>query len=322
MRIVLDKTRIQAVVIAVPIAVVVAVGLYYYFFIRPTYGVFHEPYLAQDTAVRTVLKPVLVQSYVSSLAPSGSQYISGVPRVTSLQQFAFRTEWIHKMPFEFTFLLDQRSPEYFGVLLFVREHPAAEAFDELVNNTRFFNSLHPIAWEQRQMSRQGTGQMIAAGTLPIPAAARRAVSEAWPQYVPIDAPPVTGTHFIEVAVNNRNGALMELHAGLTRAVAPWADAELDRTMRRLWPAIEDVRLTADLAGNDRLVFRNEIGCTTPMEANDVRLAAENAAAAVARYLESAYGYQLQGSLSVSGDMVHGEYTLSGFEASLRRVLGG
>ena len=322
MKIGLDKTRIQALLIAVPVVILVAAGLYYFFFIRPTYGVFHEPWLAQDTAVRVVLKPVLVQSYVSSLAPTGSRFISGVPQVSSLQQFAFRTEWIHKMPFEFSFLLDQRSPEYFGVLLFVREHPASEAFDSLVDNSGFFNGLYPIRWEQQRMSRQGTGQLIASATLPIPSATRTSVSKSWPRYIPIDAPPVTGRRFIEIAVNNRNGALMELHGALERAVVPWADVNLERRMHQLWPVILDARLTADLAGSDRLVFSAEIVCSTPIEANDVWLTVQNAAEAVGRYLRSAHGFDLNGSATVSGDTVHGEYVLSDFEARLRRALGG
>ncbi len=322
MKVVLDKTRIQAVLIAVPIVLVIGVGLYYFFFIRPTYGVFHEPLMAQDTAVRLVTKPVLVQSYVSSLAPTGSRYISGVPKVSSLQQFVFRTEWIHKMPFEFSFLLDHRSPEHFGVLLFVREHPASEAFDSLVDGSGFFRALYPLRWEQQRMSRQSTGQLIATATLPIPSATREAVSASWPDYVPIAPPPVTGRHFIEVGVNNRNGALMELHGALARAVVPWADANLERRMRQLWPAILDVRLTGDLAGDDRLVFVAEIVCGTAVEATDVRLAVENAAQAIGRYLQSAHGFQLRGSASVFGDTVESEYVLSGFESRLRRALGG
>lgn len=322
MKIVLDKTRVQAAIVAVPVLIVAAIGLYYYFFIRPTYGIFHEAFLARDTAVRAVFKPVLVQSYVSSLAPTGSRLVRGVPRVSSLQQFAFRTEWIHKMPFEFTFLLDQRSPDHLGVLLFVREHPAAEAFDSLVNDTGFFTALHPIRWEQRRVSRQGAGQLIAAGTLPIPTTARNAVSQHWPTYQPVQALPVTGRHFIEIAVNNRNGALMELHGALMRAVQVWADAGLEQEIHGLWPVIEEARLTGDLDGADQLRFTVSVLCATAEAARDTADAMSAAAYKIDQYLDAQFGFTLNGAVQASGDTVRGEYTLTDFEPRLRRALGG
>ncbi|HDP34268.1 MAG TPA: hypothetical protein ENN29_04060 [Candidatus Hydrogenedentes bacterium] len=296
--------------------------MYYFFFVRPTYGVFHESLMENDTAVRVVLKPVLVQSYVSSLAPTGSKFIKGVPKVSSLQQFAFRTEWIHKMPFEFSFLLDQRSPEHFGVLFFVREHPTSESFADLVNDSGFFNALYPLRWEQQRVSRQSAAQLAARATLPIPETIRGEVSKAWPNYAPIDAPPVTGRHFIEVAVNNRNGALMELHGALARAVAPWADGNLERRMLQLWPVIEEARLVGNLAANNRLVFKGEVLCRNAVEAGDVRRLAENAGAAIGEYLRSTHGFHLTGGVEVSGSSAQAEYVLTGFEPQLRRALGG
>jgi hypothetical protein len=322
MRITLDKTRLQALVIAVPLVIVVAAGLYYFYFVRPTYGVFHEPLMAQDTAVRVVLKPVLVQSYVSSLAHTATKFIKGIPKVSSMQQFAFNTEWIHKMPFEFSFLFDQRSPEYLGVLLFVREHPTSESFASLVNGSGFFNDLHPIDWEQDRMAREGAGQLVSTGTLPIPVATRNVVSDAFPNYVPFDAPPVTGRHFIEIAVDNSNGALMELHGALSRAVVPWADPTLERNMYQVWPFIEQVQITADLEADDTLVFRADITCADGDAADVIGEVVETAGAAAGRYLEGRHDFQVSGRADAVGNKVTAEYTLSGFESKLRRALGG
>lgn len=322
MRIELDKTRIQAIVIAIPLVIAIAAGMYYIFLVRPTYGVFHEPLMAQDTAVRVILKPVLIQSYVSSLAPTGSKFIKGIPKVSSLQQFAFRTEWIHKMPFEFSFLLDQRSPEHFGVLLFIREHPTSESFADLVNGSNFFTDLYPIVWEQQHVSRKGTGQLIATGTLPIPLPTRKFVSKNWPDYAPLDAPAVTGRHFIEIAVNNSNGALMELHGALTRAVTPWANATLERNIYELWPSIQDVELTADLVEEDQILFEGGFTCTSNTQAENLLLVAETAAVAIGQYLQSSQGFSLSGRARLSKNSVRFKYTLSGFETRLRNALGG
>lgn len=322
MKITLDRTRIQAALLVVPLVLALGAGLYYYFFVRPTYGVFHEPWMVQDTAVRAVLKPVLVQSYVSSLAPAGSSLIPGIPKVSSLQRTPFRTEWIHKMPFEFTFLFDQRSPDQMGVLLYVREHPASESFDGLVNDSGFFYALHPIRWERTRMARESGGHLLASGVLPIPAETRDAVSRSWPNYAPLDASPVTGRHFIEIAVNNQNGALMEMHGALMRAVTPWADAAMQQAMYAAWPAIESAVLTADLEGDDNLVFQIEIRCLESGSSDAVEEVFTQSVRAIREYLESRYGFRLSGFAETEGAFVRGDYALSGFEPLLRRALGG
>ena len=322
MKISLNKTRLQAIAIAIPLVILVAGGLYYFYFVRPVYGVFHESLLVPDTAVRVVLKPVLVQSYVSSLANKATKYIKGVPKVSSLQQFAFNTEWIHKMPFEFSFLFDQRSPEYLGVLLFVREHPASESFADLVNGSGFFRDLYPIDWDQDRMSRERAGQLISSGTLPVPLATQKMVSDAFPNYRSFDAPLVTGDHFIEIAVDNRNGVLMELQGALARAVKPWSTPPLEREMNALWALVHSVQLTADLEGDDNLVFRAEIACSSSDAAENVFMVVQTAAIAVGQYLEDRHGFRLNGDADLRGDNVLATYALSGFESKLRRALGG
>jgi len=322
MKISLDKTRLQAIAVAVPLVILVAVGAYYWFFVRPTYGVFHEPLMAQDTAVRVVLKPVLVQSYVSSLAHTATKYIKGIPKLSSMQQFAFNTEWIHKMPFEFSFLFDQRSPEHLGVLLFVKEHPTSESFASLVNGSGFFYDLHPIDWDQDRMSKKGTGQLIATGTLPIPVSTQKMVSAEFPNYAPFDAPPVTGRHFIEIAVDNSNGALMELQGAPSRAVTPWSTPALENEMNALWAAIPHVQVTADLEGDDNLVFRAEIACSDADAAGNVFMVVKTAGVAVGQFLEDRHGFRLDGDADLRGDKVLATYALSGFESKLRRALGG
>lgn len=322
MKISLDKTRLQAIAVAVPLVILVAGGAYYWFFVRPVYGVFHESMLAPDTAVRVVLKPVLVQSYVSSLAHTATKYIKGIPKVSSLQQFSFNTDWIHKMPFEFSFLFDQRSPERLGVLLFVKEHPASESFASLVNGSGFFRDLYPIDWDQDRMSKKGTGQLIATGTLPIPAATQKMVSSDFPNYAPFDAPPVTGHHFIEIAVNNSNGVLMELQGALARAVHPWSTPVLEKDMNALWATVQEVQVTADLEGDDNLVFRATIACSDADAAGDVFMVVQTAAVGVGQYLGDRHGFQLDGDADLRGYKVLATYALSGFESKLRRALGG
>ena len=323
MRIALDRTRIQALLITIPLILVLGAGGYYWFFVRPMYGVSHEPYMAGDTAVRAVAKPVLVQSYVSSLAHTGTRFVRGVPKVTSLQQFTFRTEWVHKMPFEFTFLFDQRSPDYLGVSLYVQEHPASESFADLVNDSGFFPALYPIRWERPRMTRQGTNQLLATGTLPVPQPTRDAVSAHFPDYYPLDAPPVRGDHFVEVAVNNQNGALMEMHGAFSRLTGLLSDPALERQLKMLWPAVEAARVTADLAGPDHLAIHVLVECIDAAGANAALATLDRAENAIGAYLASRYGFGFDGAARLEGGgAVAGVYTFTGFEARLRGALGG
>lgn len=323
MRIVLDRTRIQIILVAVPLALLLAAGAYWYFYMRPLRGISHESFLVQDTAVRAVVKPALVQSYVSSLAPVGTRFVKGVPRVTSLQQFSFRTEWVHKMPFEFTFLLDQRSPDFLGVLLYVQEHPASESFADLVDDSRFFHALHPIRWEHSRMMRRGARQLTASGSLPIPTGMRDAVSANFPDYVPVDPPPVSGRHFVEIAVNNRNGVLMELQGALQRLTGVLDSPALEEAMNRLWTAVASVRFTADLQEDDRLDLTVEIACRDPQTAAAAAELLWKIIDAADAYLNARFGFRLEGT-SYPGEegTAFGTITLTGFEERLRRALGG
>lgn len=323
MRIAIDRTRLQAIIIGVPLVLCIAAGSYYYFFIRPRTGVTHEAFLVPDTAVRAVLKPVLVQDYVSSLAPTATRFVKGVPKFSSLQQFSFRTEWIHKMPFEFTFLLDQRSPDFLGVILYVQEHPAAEAFDDLVNDSGFFRALYPIQWESSRMLRQGENHLLAMATLPIPSAARDGVSRSFPDYVPFDPPEVTGSHFAEIAINNQNGALMELQGALPGLVGVLNNPALETKSNAFWPKVAGVYFTADLEEPNRVSMTLEVTLTDPGAVNETATLLDEAAAGVADYLSSRFGFSFGGTARPDGaDVISGTYLLTGFETRLRSALGG
>ena len=83
MRIAIDRTRLQAIIVGVPLVLCIAAGSYYYFFIRPRTGVTHEAFLVPDTAVRAVLKPVLVQEMSCARGTSRSSGRAQVLRCSS-----------------------------------------------------------------------------------------------------------------------------------------------------------------------------------------------------------------------------------------------
>lgn len=296
-------------------------GAYYYFFVYPQYGIHHEELLAPDTALRVVFKPVLVQKYVSSLAPTGSSLIPGIPKVSSMQTMHFRTEWIHKMPFEISFLLDQRASDQLGVLFFVKEHPSSESFADLLETGGFFPHTRPIRWERNRMSSYGTRTLAAAGTVHIPRTALEQLAQLHPHYAPLKAPAVKGHHFVEAALNNGNGTLIELLGAFHGPLQSVLHEKTKQQLVAVSPLIEDVFMTISLAKADLLQIKVDIHCQDSSDTSAVLESSLNTAYDVAGYAKRE-GFTLYWDSDVEGDRVYLEGELTDFESKVRRALGG
>lgn len=296
-------------------------GAYYYFFIAPRYGIYHEDLLAPDTALRVVFKPVLVQKYISSLAPAGSSLIPGIPKVSSMQQMHFRTEWIHKMPFEFSFLLDQRASDQLGVLFFVKEHPASESFSELVDDGGFFRATRPIVWDQSRMSRYAVRTLTATGSVLIPRTYQEETAKHHPVYSPLTPPEVKGHHFLEAALNNKNGTLIELLGAFSAPLRPILSTDTEKTLISLSPNIEGAFLKAFLSEADLLLIEVTVECSDSSSAEEVSKAVLAAAYDTAAFAKRE-GFALYWDSDIEDNHVLLTGEFSDFEPKIRRAMGG
>lgn len=294
---------------------------YYYFFVHPRYGIHHEELMAPDTALRVVFKPVLVQKYVSSLAPTGSSLIPGIPKVSSMQQMHFRTEWIHKMPFEISFLLDQRASDELGVLFFVKEHPASESFADLLETGGFFRATRPILWDRNRISSYGVRGLAATGKVQIPQLFQQQRSQLYPHYSPIKTPSVKGRHFLEAALNNTNGTLIELLGAFTGPLGPVLKAQTEKALITLSPAMKHITVTASMAKADLLQLQVTIQCQDSNQADEVLSGALDTAYDVAAYA-AREGFTLYWESRTKDKEVYLEGELSDFESKIRRAMGG
>ena len=303
--------------------VLLAVAVTWWFlFSGPAPAVRHAEFLRPDTAVRVVICPARVQSYVSSLAPTATRFVHGIPRLSSMQGGPIRFDWIHKMPLEMAFLFDQAFPGRFGVTLFLKEHPTGEPLDELVDGSDFLGDLQPISWSSSRLRRETGGRLLAEGQLAIPPDIQEQANQVWPQYQPVEPPPIRGNHFLELGINNCDGALLQLQGALVNLFAPWADLQLQQSLNAATRNVLEARATADLAGGDRLAFHVELKCADPGSADALAAVGRAAVQALSGYLQASQGFTLEGAFKTDQAGIVADYQLSGFEPRLRHALGG
>ena len=312
----------NTILYALPGVILAVTATWWFLFRGPGLATRHEAYLRPDTAMRAVLCPARVQSYVSSLAPTATRFVHGIPKLSSMQGGPIRFDWLHKMPFEMAFLFDQAMPGRFGVTLFLQENPAGEPLDDLINGSSFLADLRPIVWNSPVMRREAGGTLLVDGQVDIPQETRDLAARMWPQYQPVDAPPIAGNHFLEIGINNGSGALVQLEGALLNLIAPWADDGLQQAMVGACQTVLSAYATGDLSGADRLAFEVRLQCTDPRSAEALGTVCRSAAQALSAYLSASDRFLLEGTIRTDRATVLGEYTLSGFEGRLRRALGG
>ena len=293
-----------------------ALVTYLYATWSPSGRVRHNDFLAPDTAVRAVTQPAKIQGYISGLAPTATRFVSGIPRLSSTQPKGMRIDWVHTLPHEFTLLFDQQAPEALGVALFVSEHPESNDFAGVVNGSAFFGDLRFVQWTPPQLLTKDGGVLVARGAISVPVPVQERVATAWPGYVPLEAPPISGKHLVEIAVDNRNGALMEIHGALMRAYRAWGDVQLHEDLMAIWPDILRANVTADLTQDDELTIHVHAECVSQPESVPETIDA------LAHDLATLGSLQLDGSTHWETHLTaQGHYRVSGFESRLRRALG-
>jgi hypothetical protein len=319
----MKRTRLATGIIVAAAGIIAAALTAWYLFYRPLPGISHATHLTPSTAIRVVLQPARVQGYVSRLAPTATRYVKGIPRLTSMQPGPIRLDWIHTLPYEFTLLFAQDAADFQTVLLFVKENPDGRNFAGVLNDSSLFRDLRAVDWPSHRVRADKSGALLASGSLVIPEDTQAAVEAAWPRIVPARIPEVEGDHFLEIAADNGNGALMEIHGALAAAYGPWGGPELQQALRAAWPAIDNLRLSADLEEDDRLAFTLRVQTVREDARDSVQAAATQFAAEVEAWLRDEEGFVFSGETKWTDPYtLTGHYRLTGFEPNLRRALGG
>ena len=281
----------------------------------------HERYLEPGVLARASLQPARAQRYVSRLAPTATRFITTVPKVTSLQARAFRVDWVHTLPYEFTLLFASAPPGETSVMLFVNTLPEDTGFPQEFNQSSFFRDARRMAqieWDRESLALVEKHVYTATGRISLPPGGGAAQTLSTLDERP---PQWTGNHLVECSAVNRNGALAALHAALISGGNYGLADEDHAALMGAWSAIEQIQLTGDLVRDDLIEFTLTVRCSQERP-DHVAYAAEMIAAGAADTLARRHGFLLEGGGDWRDPRTYAaQYRLSGFESALRRALG-
>lgn len=311
----------RAAVFSVTLAFALTAGWFaYQHFLRgPAANLGHEAAASPNTAIRVVFCGAQVQDYVSGLAPEVLRVIPAMPRLNSLAPRARRMDWLHHLPLEFAFLFSQDIPGRLDTLLYIREDSEGPNFPEVINDSEFFYVTRPITWDSSRVRRVEGNALLAQGGIPIRDGDADAAERFWPAFTPPVPLPLSGTHFFEVSADNRSGALYELHTAVLSAHPNMHVLAFDALIDA-WAGVEELRLTADLAGDNLIEFDATVATARGATAASLEQPLQDALAAFADALRVEPGLTLEWNLSPTPGEMQIEATLSGFDPLLRRAL--
>lgn len=280
----------------------------------------HEAFITPNSSIRLVLCGAPVQGYVSDLAPQVLKLVPGLPRLSSMAPPTQRLDWLHYLPIEFTFIIDQSAYEQLDVTLFVRENEEGPDFAEVLNDSAFLYGARPVSWESGRIRRTGEGPLVATGEMPLSGATQEAVDEWWPAYAPAALGMVSGAHFLELAADNRNGALFAVHNTLSEYSAEPVIRALDPLLD-VWRLVEELHFTGDLDGDNRFVLQMSVICgNTEADAAGVFNNALSAAVdAMNGAIPESWATTVTASVEISGNRLETRLTWTGFEPRLRDI---
>lgn len=212
----------------------------------------HKRLLTDSTTFRLTLQPNIAQDYITSLAPGVTRFIGAVPKFTSMQARAFRVDWIHALPYEISFLLDQADAASPGMTVYVNPIPDNDSFVGEVNGWGALNEIQGVRWAGAKLVPDGEQQYIAKGALAVPGDAAQLL-QAW-QESPGSLYPFDGGRLIDLAADNGKGVLLALHRAFRQSLWDWAAPETNEALVALWPQVARVQVHGDLTRDDELTF--------------------------------------------------------------------
>ncbi len=311
---------LQVFLVALAVTVALLITVWYLYWATPGRRT-HERYLGPGVFVRVSLQPARAQRYVSRLAPTATRFLTTVPKVTSLQARAFRVDWLHTLPYEFTLLFASVLQGEVVATLFVNTVPEDTGFPQELNQSPFFREARRMArieWDRESLALVEKHVYTATGRIDLPRTdgATQGLS-GWDQR----PPPWTGKHLVECSAVNRDGALAALHAALIRGGNYGLADEDHAALSAAWSAIAQIHFIGDLIRDDLIEFTLTVRCTRDRP-DHVAYAAEMVAAGAADTLARRHRFHLEGGGDWRDARTYAaQYRLSGFEPALRRALG-
>ncbi len=295
----------------------------WFYFFYATFGrVPHEAFMGRATAVRLTFQPYRIQRYISSLAPLGTRFIKGVPQLSSMQGGPIRINWIHRLPYEISLLLEEQAEDSLAAAFFVNVRPEPNDFMEALNESRLLHVLRFVQWRPYQVTPKAEGVLMTQGMVSIPQDTQSLVAAQWPAAKDLPPPPLSGKHLLELSADNGNGVLMQWLGALNTAYPRWCEDTLQQTLTQALPLVRHLSITGDLAKNDEVHFQVNVRCGEEAQPGMVEEAVNGAAEWLGDVLMEAHHFRFDGGAQwMDAHTLKGDYVLTGFEGALSRALG-
>lgn len=317
----MNKPRLIAGAIVVAAILIAAVGTWLALYVFTPGRAPHEEFLPRDNAIRIVLQPYRVQREVSGLVPDATRFIKAIPKVMSTQGRPFRIDWIHNLPYEFSFLIQQNDLDHLGVRLYVNEKPDMNSFVGEVNNSGFFNAVRGVVWNPPRLRGETQTAYIADGRAAIPTGTQQIVQTLFGGTRIPDPVDYTGNHFFEMTGSNNAGAFGEFQGVVIRNWGSLGGDDLHTFLRETWHDVLRVRITGDWTGPDRMDFDLSLVVTPNGDPGRVEEAHDFMLDRLVSGLQSWQGLNFSGSAEWQNSRtLVGRYTLTNFEPALQRAL--
>ena len=278
----------------------------------------HTALINESTKLRLSFHPAIIQDYVTSLAPGITRFVGAVPKFSSMQARAFRVDWIHALPYEITFLVEQRDNAALPLIVYVNPIPDNDSFVGEVNGWGALGRMPVIKWQSGRLTAAGEQQYTAKGEIPIGEAILPLLS-AWP-LGRSGLAPYSGGQFIEFAADNGGGILLALHSAFRDSLFAWTSAETEERLYALWPQIASVAVTGALTRDDEITFRLAISGTSQVNQQSAGDTIAAALDELGYYLSEREGLSLlNDGRWVGPGTYEATSQFTGFEAKIRQI---
>ena len=270
----------------------------------------HEGVAGKKDLVRCVVRPLLGKALLACVADTGK----------------VAPKWVlnRVVPREVALLLrPDIESAVIGVTLFVNEQRLGPVIAGVMNAEALAQYAPFVRWAG-DMARAERGRMVVCGETSYDGPVRESVLERGP--VPEESVPAfeEGEHFLELSVDNRNGAafasVVSLHRTVSPDYLPYDPVELTRNLL----TVARFHLTAALVSAHTLQIQVRFHCRhgAPEEAiAALAYFTEFARGQISGVLHRAYGLTLNGSTSREGTLITWNLQLSGIETLVRALLG-
>jgi len=316
------------IVLVVPLLSLSAAGVVLYK-VNADYGLFQAPLVSHELLARENTRLRLAVK----LDPLSDLLVGALPEESALPAwlpFDLDTMLPQVLPHELALLggADYRTGGY-ELTVFVNERRGGPLLAQIVNESGVLDNLEQVTWDTRGMAFQARGTLTLDGVLPIPEDAETLILRHWTHDVP-EAPLVLqGGHFLEAALDNRNGdviALWATFAGLQEQDLPEL-LETDVNMKMLFDTlvqITSMHLWADLATHDELLIDLRVGAHPSMGPNLQLILGAFVLPEARHRLKTQYDVTLEGEANWDADeeVLKGQFRLRGFRPHVLDALGG